>query len=115
MVPWGLIKRSLFIVSFLLMPSLLANAEVLYTPPPSHNCLRPIKPFMFASQREEVQHKEDIKEYMNCLNRFIKEQNEEIRKHQNAILIHKEAAQGAIEEWKEFVKELKGLESKSRQ
>jgi hypothetical protein len=110
-VKWSVIRKSVFIVSLLLAPTLLANAEVLYTYPPSHNCLRPIKPFMFASQQERTQYREDIEEYMNCLKQFVEEQNEEIRKHQEAIQRHKEAAEAAIEEWKEFVNELKRVGS----
>ena len=98
-----------FIISFLLLATLPARAEVIYTPPPSHNCLRPVRPFEFSSQREKNQYRKDVEAYMNCLKRFVEEQKEAIRKHQEAIKKHKEAAEAAIEEWKNFVKELKGL------
>ena len=46
---------------------------------------------------------------MNCLKQFVEDQKEAIRRYQEVIRRHKEAAEAAIEEWKNFVKELKGL------
>ena len=91
-----------FIISFLLLATLPAGAQVTYAPPPSHNCLRPVRPFEWSSHREKNQYRKDVEAYMNCLKQFVEEQKEAIRKH-------KEAAEAAIEEWKNFVKELKGL------
>jgi hypothetical protein len=43
---------------------------------------------------------------MNCLRQFVEEQKETIRRHQEVVRRHKEAAEAAIEEWNNFVKEL---------
>ena len=94
---------------FLLMAILPAEAE-LYTPLPSHNCLRPVKPFMFFSSQEKKQYIKDVEIYMNCLKKFVEEQKEAIRRYQQAIQRHKKAAEMAIEEWNDFAKGLKEIE-----
>jgi nucleoside-diphosphate-sugar epimerase len=91
------------------MANLLARAEVLYTLPPSHNCLRPVAPFQFTSQRQKKQYRKDVQAYMNCLKQFVEDQKEAIRRHQETIRRQKEVAEEAIEEWNSFAKGLKGL------
>ena len=104
-----LVKIVVFTVSFLLMATLPAGAEVVYTPPPSHNCLRPVRPFEFSSQREMNQFRKDVEAYMNCLKQFVEDQKEAIRRYQEVIRRHKEAAEAAIEEWNNFAKGLKRI------
>lgn len=87
-----LLKTLVFTISLLLMANLLAGAEVVYTPPPSHNCLRPVAPFQFTSQWQKNQYRKDAQAYMNCLKQFVEEQKEAIRRHQETIRRHKEAA-----------------------
>ena len=94
---------------FLLTAALPAEAE-LYTPLPSHNCLRPVKPLMFFSPQDKNQYIKDVEIYMNCLKKFVEEQKEAIRSHQQEIQRHKKAAEAAIEEWNDFAKGLKELE-----
>ena len=106
-IKWGLIRQFVFIVSFLLMAPLPARAEVVYTSPPSHNCLRPVRPLEFLSQQQKNHYIKDVKTYMNCLRQFVEEQKETIRRQQETIRRHKEAAEAAIEEWNNFLKELK--------
>jgi len=109
-IKWGLVRQFVFIVSFLLMAPLPTRAEVVYTSPPSHNCLRPVRPLEFLSQQQKNHYIKDIKTYMNCLRQFVEEQKEAIRGHQQAIQRHKKAAEAAIEEWNDFAKGLKELE-----
>jgi hypothetical protein len=90
-------------VLFLLAASPLMGIE-LYTSPPSHHCLRPVRPFEFTSQREIDLYRRDIEAYKNCLRRFIEEQNEAIKRYQEIIKRHQEAAKAAGEEWNNFVK-----------
>ena len=94
---------------FFLMAALPAEAE-LYTPLPSHTCLRPVKPLMFFSPHEKQQYIKDVELYMHCLKEFVEEQKEAIQRHQHAIQRHKKAAEMAIEEWNDFAKGLKNIE-----
>ena len=70
-----------------------ANADIIT---PCHSCSKPYKPYEFSSQYEIDNFRNEVEAYKRCLNDFIDEQNEAIRMHQNA-------AQEAIDDWNNFV------------
>jgi hypothetical protein len=63
---------------------------------PSHSCYKPSKPYQFNSEWEVSNFKSEVENYRNCINDFVDEQNDAIRKHKNA-------AEDAIDDWNNFV------------
>jgi hypothetical protein len=63
---------------------------------PSHSCSKPYKPYQFSSDWEVRQFQDEVEDYKRCINDFVEEQEDAVRKHQ-------EAAQEAIDEWNSFV------------
>lgn len=66
--------------------------------PPAHKCIRPLKQTAFATQAQLERYKVEVELYRSCLEAFIKEQEQ-------AIEVHRQAAQQAIDEWNKFVGE----------
>lgn len=63
---------------------------------PSHSCSKPYKPYKFNSEWDIRQFQDDVEDYKQCISDFVEEQEDAVRKHQNA-------AQEAIDEWNSFV------------
>ena len=63
---------------------------------PSHSCSKPHKPYQFDSEWELENFKSDVETYKRCISDFVDEQRQAIRMHQNA-------AEGAIDEWNRYV------------
>ncbi|CAK2846179.1 hypothetical protein CSB62_25795 [Vibrio splendidus] len=63
---------------------------------PSHSCSKPYKPYQFNHQYEVDNFNEDVRRYKECINDFVEEQNDAVRKHSNA-------AEEAIDDWNNFV------------
>jgi hypothetical protein len=64
---------------------------------PMHYCSQPQKPYKFTSEWEVSSFKSDVETYRRCIEDFVDEQNEAIKKH-------REAANDAIDEWNLFLK-----------
>ncbi|MFC1720111.1 hypothetical protein ACFL00_03110 [Pseudomonadota bacterium] len=58
---------------------------------PSHSCSKPYKPYEFEDERAVDRFKDEVEDYQRCIDDFVEEQNDAIRKHQRA-------AQEAIDE-----------------
>lgn len=63
---------------------------------PSHDCSKPDRPFEFEDDWELENFSSEVEDYKQCISDFVDEQNEAIKRHQNA-------AQEAIDEWNSFV------------
>jgi len=63
---------------------------------PSNSCSQPRKPYQFDDDWEIERFKRDVESYQRCISDFVDEQNEAVRKHQDA-------AEEAIDEWNNFV------------
>lgn len=88
-----LLVAQLFIVSASI-PVRTATAADLSTPSPS--CIKPAKPSEFTSEWAVDQFMSKVESYKSCIARFVDEQREAARKHQDA-------ANAAIEQWNNFV------------
>ena len=64
---------------------------------PSPSCSKPDKPNKFNTQSELDSFNNGVQQYQRCLYDFVKEQEEEIQRHQRA-------ANDAIDEWNNFVR-----------
>jgi len=62
-----------------------------------HYCSKPQKPYKFTSEWEVSSFKSDVEIYKRCIEDFVDEQNEAIKKHRSA-------ANDAIDEWNLFLK-----------
>lgn len=76
------------------IPISTAGAADLATPSPS--CIKPTKPAEFMSEWAVDQFMRSVESYKSCMAKFVNEQREEARKHQDA-------ANAAVEEWNNFV------------
>ena len=74
-----------------------ANSALADSYTPSHYCSKPYKPFEFTSQWEVDSFLSDVENYKSCIEDFVEEQQDAIRKHQSA-------ADEAIDEWNSFVR-----------
>jgi len=74
-----------------------ANSALADNFTPSHYCSKPYKPFEFTSQWEVDSFLSDVESYKSCIEDFVEEQQDAIRKHQSA-------ADEAIDEWNSFVR-----------
>ena len=63
---------------------------------PSHPCSQPYKPFEFTSDWELRNFLDEVEDYRQCIEDFVEEQQDAIRKHSAA-------AEEAIEEWNDYV------------
>lgn len=63
---------------------------------PSHSCYKPSKPYQFNSEWEVSNFKLAVDTYRNCIQDFVAEQNDAVRKHKNA-------AENAISDWENYV------------
>lgn len=83
------------VVAVLLLALFVSSAWAdMFTP--SHSCSKPYKPYQFDSDWELRQFQDDVEDYKRCISDFVEEQEDAVRKHQ-------EAAQEAIDEWNSFV------------
>lgn len=64
---------------------------------PVHYCSKPYKPYKFTSEWEVSSFKRDVETYKRCIEDFVEEQNEAIRRHRSA-------ANDAIGDWNRFLK-----------
>ena len=64
---------------------------------PSHFCRKPHKPYEINDQMELNQFMDDVERYKRCIAAFVQEQEE-------AVLIHQQASQNAIDEWNRYVR-----------
>ena len=62
---------------------------------PTHNCIKPSKPFSVSSQWEIDMYNNDVIQYKRCIINFVNEQRQAANKH-------KQAANEAINEWNDF-------------
>jgi len=87
--------RFRMVLSVLLLVFFVSSARAdIFTP--SHSCSKPYKPYQFDSDWEVRQFQDDVEDYKRCINDFVEEQEDAVRKHQ-------EAAQEAVDEWNSFV------------
>lgn len=63
---------------------------------PSHNCTKPYKPYQFNNQWEVDSFNDDVRRYKQCINDFVREQND-------AMQAHQDAAEEAVDDWNDFV------------
>ena len=63
---------------------------------PSPYCTAPKKPLIFSPKYYQDRYTIDVQKYKNCLMDFVREQEEAVR-------IHKLAAENATKEWNHFV------------
>jgi len=87
-------KLPIFAFITILLLTFSAQADN-YDPSPS--CSKPNKPFEFNSQLEVDSFNDDVQQYQRCLYDFVDEQEEAIQRHHRA-------ANGAINEWNNFVR-----------
>lgn len=86
----------------LMLPGSVAHGE---TSPPSHTCHAPLKQTRFATQFQLDSYRAAVDLYRACLETFVKEQEQEIENHRQAV-------QSAVDEWNRFVgKDTKGAPS----
>jgi hypothetical protein len=76
-----------------LLPDLAVSAETVL---PSHNCTAPLKQREFATQFQLDRYKSIVDLYRTCLDAFVREQEQ-------AIELHRQAIQNAIDDWNKFV------------
>lgn len=86
--------RTLLLGLLLLVCTGSADADM-FTP--SHSCTKPYKPYQFRDEWELRNFRDEVEDYKNCINDFVEEQNDAIRRHEDA-------AQEAIDEWNSFVR-----------
>ena len=86
-----LLGAMLFLALFLSGSAVYAETAL-----PSHTCASPLKQRAFASQAQLDRYKSAVEQYRSCLEAFVKEQ-------ETAIETHRQAAQGAIDDWNKFV------------
>ncbi len=77
----------------LLLPGPAVSAETALS---SHKCVAPLKQREFSTQAQLDRYKSAVEVYRTCLEAFVKEQ-------EMAIETHRQAAQGAIDDWNKFV------------
>ncbi len=85
-------------LSALLLTGLMLSGGLAYgdASPPAHKCAAPLKRTQFATQFQVDSYRAAVELYRSCLEAFVKEQEREIE-------VHRQAAQGAIDEWNRFV------------
>ena len=81
-------------IAFLVFAAPLANAAD--SSAPSHSCHKPGKPAEIKTQQEADKFNEAVNQYKSCIEEFIRQQ-------EDAAMIHRRAANAAINEWNDFV------------
>jgi hypothetical protein len=66
---------------------------------PKHSCKKPENPGKLASERQQAQFRKDIDSYRDCLTAFREQMNRQAK-------VYVEAANGAIQEFNDYVTEL---------
>ena len=62
---------------------------------PLPHCYKPTKPLLLSTRYHKARYDRDVQEYQRCIKAFITEQEE-------AIKIHTQAMQKALNSWQEF-------------
>ncbi len=88
-------KQTVSLLATMLLALQMAPASA-DTFTPSHQCSKPYVPTSFSSRSERESFKLDVEQYKRCIEDFVSEQEDAIKKH-------KEAADDAIDEWNSFV------------
>lgn len=89
----GMLRLTGLLLAMLLLCDAVAYGD---TSPPSHKCNAPLKQTQFATQFQLDSYRAAVDLYRSCLEAFVKEQEQEIE-------IHRQAAQGAVDDWNRFV------------
>ena len=87
-------NKKLILISLLIL--ICASSVLADMFSPSHYCSKPYKPYEFTEQWQVDSFNYDVERYSECIQDFVEEQNDAVRKHQ-------EAANDAIDEWNSFV------------
>lgn len=85
------IKLNVPMIVVFMTASLSANSEYVS----SHSCSEPYKPYQFTSQYVVDTYNDEVEEFKTCIEDFIEDQNDAIRKHQRE-------AEDAIDDWNNF-------------
>ncbi len=64
---------------------------------PSYSCSKPYKPYEFNDEWEIKQFESEVEDYRRCIEDFIEEEKEDIKRHQNAI-------EEATDEWNGYIR-----------
>ena len=83
----------ILILALALMPMML-NADMFE---PSHSCSKPYKPYEFTDQYQVDSYNDEVQTFKNCIQEFVDEQNDAMKKHSDA-------ADSAIEDWNSFAR-----------
>ena len=81
-------------MAFLVFAAPLANAAD--SSVPVHACRKPGKPGEIKTQQEADKFNDAISKYKSCIEEFVRQQ-------EDAAMIHRRAANEAINEWNDFV------------
>ena len=81
-------------IVFLVSAAPLANAAD--SSMPSHSCRKPGKVVEIKTQQEGDKFNEAVSQYKSCIEDFVRQQ-------EDAAMIHRRAANEAINEWNDFV------------
>ena len=87
-------NKKLILISLLILICTSSVLADMFSP--SHYCSKPYKPYEFTEQWQVDSFNYDVERYSECIQDFVEEQNDAVRKHQ-------EAANDAIYEWNSFV------------
>jgi len=87
-------KLSLFLLLSLILTGVSVTSYADNFEPLPH-CYKPNKPLWLAAAYYKNRYNRDIEEYQRCMKAFIEDQ-------ENAIKIHTQAAQKALETWNNF-------------
>ena len=87
-------NKKLILISLLILICTSSVLADMFSP--SHYCSKPYKPYEFTEQWQVDSFNYDVERYSECIQDFVEEQNDAVRKHQ-------EAANDAIDEWNSFV------------
>jgi len=81
-------------IALLVFAASLANAAD--SSAPSHSCRKPGKAAEIKTQQEADKFNEAVSKYKSCIEEFVRQQ-------EDAAMIHRRAANEAINEWNDFV------------
>jgi len=82
-------------IAFLVFVAALANAAD-SSSAPAHSCRKPGKAADIKTQQEADKFNDAVSKYKSCIEEFVRQQ-------EDAALIHRRAANEAINEWNDFV------------
>ncbi len=80
-------------ITLLALASLNANAD---NTPPMPTCIKPFKPLQFNSDFDVNNYNQQLRDYRDCINQFVRQQREQANNHV-------EAAKQAVEAYNTFV------------